>query len=267
MLELYHWEPNTCFLMPLIALHEKALPFTSRWFEADQLAQEDAAFPRSTEVLLREEREGPVLVHDGALICGSFFILEYIAEGFPGVALHGSDAHEQYRVRAWGQTLNGIAADVSFLGCMRHLAPALRRQDAASLQARIERIEPLERRRAWSALLAEPDEAAQLQALQRLGAAVARLEQTLASSSSSSLSGSLWLAGPRYTIADIDAFALTGCLPSLLPDLVNPARTPQLMGFLERMRERPAVQAALAVSRTGRPEEAFVPGPEPSRWG
>lgn len=257
MLELYHWEPNTCFLMPLIALHEKALPFTSRWFEADQL--EEPTFPRSTELLLKEEREGPVLVHDGALICGSFFMLEYIAEAFPGVPLHGSDADEQYRVRAWGQTLNGVAADVSFLGCVRHLAPALRRQDTARLRSRIERLEPLERRRGWSALLAEPDEAAQREARQRLDAAVARLEQTL--------SGSVWLAGPRYTIADIDAFALTACLPSLLPDLVSAGRTPQLMGFLGRMRERAAVQAALATSRTGRPEEAFVPGPEPSRWG
>jgi hypothetical protein len=33
------------------------------------------------------------------------------------------------------------------------------------------------------------------------------------------------------------------------------------------MRERPAVRAALALSRTGKPQEAFVPGAEPSRWG
>ena len=29
-LELYHWEPNTYFLKPLIALEEKAAQFTSR---------------------------------------------------------------------------------------------------------------------------------------------------------------------------------------------------------------------------------------------
>jgi hypothetical protein len=39
------------------------------------------------------------------------------------------------------------------------------------------------------------------------------------------------------------------------------------MGFLERMHTRPAVRAALALSRTGRPAEAFVPGAEASRWG
>jgi glutathione S-transferase len=259
MLELHHWEPNTFFLKPLIALNEKQQPFTPCWFDADQLAQEEPSFPRSTEARLRQEPEGPVLVHNGVVICGSFFMLEYIAEALPGMPLHGGDALEQYRVRAWGQMLAGLAADVSLLGTMRHLAPALHRQDVAALRARIARLEPLERRRAWSALLADPDEAALAQASERLRIPVAHLEQTLA--------GSAWLAGPGYTIADIDAFALTGCLPSLLPEGVSPQSTPHLVGFLARMRARPAVQAALAVSRSGRPEEAFVPGPEPSRWG
>ena len=33
MLELYHWEPNGPFLKPLIALHEKDVAFTSRYFD------------------------------------------------------------------------------------------------------------------------------------------------------------------------------------------------------------------------------------------
>ena len=33
MLELYHWEPNTFFLKPLIALKEKEAEFTSRYFD------------------------------------------------------------------------------------------------------------------------------------------------------------------------------------------------------------------------------------------
>ena len=34
MLELYTSEPNTFFLKPLIALHEKRAAFESRWFDA-----------------------------------------------------------------------------------------------------------------------------------------------------------------------------------------------------------------------------------------
>jgi glutathione S-transferase/GST-like protein len=260
MLELYHWEPNTCFLMPLIALHEKQLPFSSRWFDGavPGLAGE-SGFPDLPAVLLRPEREGPVLVHDGEVICGAFLILEYLAEGFPGAQLQGNGPFEQYRVRSWGQRLAGIAADVSLLGCVRHLAPVLARQDRAALMARLQLIEPLERRQAWSALLAEPDTAALGAARERLRAGLARLEEALAASP--------YLVGAGCTLADINAFAHTWCLPALTPDLADKKSTPHLMAFLSRMRARPAVQAALAMSRSGRPEEAFLPGPEPSRWG
>ena len=66
---------------------------------------------------------------------------------------------------------------------------------------------------------------------------------------------------------DIDAFAVLSPVPDLAPEVVNPHQTPRITEFLHRMRERPAVRAALALSRTGRPQEAFVPGAEPSRWG
>jgi glutathione S-transferase/GST-like protein len=258
MLELYHWEPNACFLKPLVALHERQVPFTSRWFDASQLEQLDPAFPENIEARLGQEREGPLLVHDGELISGSFLMLQYIAESFPGAPLQGADAFEKYHVQAWGQVLVGLGADVSILGCARHLAPLLRQQDPATLQAKIQRIQPLERRQAWSAVL-EDDHARLAQARERLAFSLARLERALGQSP--------WLAGERYTLADIDAHALTCSLPGLVPDLVNAKATPHLAAFLERMRARPAVQAALAISRSGRPHEAFVPGAEPSRWG
>lgn len=259
MLELYHWEPNTYFLKPLVALHEKQQAFTSRWFDAARLEQLDPRFPASPEIRLSLEREGPVLVHEGALITGSFFLLEYIAEALPGVPLHGQDAWEQYRVRSFGQVLGAMGADVSLLGCARYLAPRLRQEDPA-IRARIAGLQPLERRAAWSAWLEErADNLGLAQARDRLRFQVARLEKAL--------SPGPWLIGARHTLADIDAFALTRCLPQLAPDIVNDKTTPQLMDFLARMHARPAVQAALAMSRSGHPEEAFVPGAEPSRWG
>jgi glutathione S-transferase len=252
MLELYHWEPNACFLKPLVALHEQQVPFTSHWFDASQPLQQD--LPACLEIRLRQEHEGPILMHDGALICGSFFMLEYLAEAFPGGPGKGADAYEQYRVQAWGQQLVGLGADVCRLGCARHLAPRLRQEDPSLL----DRLEPLERRLAWRAVL-EDDSVVLNEARERVRLPVARLERALEESP--------WLAGASYTIADIDAYALTCPLPALTPELVNCELTPHLMAFLGRMHARPAVQAALATSRTGRPQEAFVPGAEISRWG
>ena len=260
MLELYHWEPNTFFLKPLIALAEKGVEFRSRYFDPTSFEQYGPDVPGNTESRLQLEREGPLLVHGGAVISSSFFMLQYIAETFPGPSLLPADPYERYRMRAWGQQIAlSMAGAVTSLGCARYLAPALRAVPAAALRAQIASIEPLERRAAWEAVLETEQGSAVGAAIGRLGLPVKRLETAFAAST--------WLAGPDYSIADIDAFAMLLALPRLAPDVVNTAATPHILDFLARMRSRPAVRAALARSHSGRPEEAFIPGPEASRWG
>jgi glutathione S-transferase len=259
-LELYHWEPNTYFLKPLIALEEKAAAYTSRWFDPVQFEQFAPAFPRDAQSDLQLEREGPVLVHGDTIISSSFFMLEYIAEALPGVPLSAGDAFAHYRARASAQFLGGLGADVSLLGGLRYLAPVLKRRDPQALKSRLEAIEPQERRNAWTALTdGTYDEKTVVRLQERLQFPLGRVEQALGTSA--------WLAGSEYSIADIDAFALLRSLPTLAPDLVNERATPRIAGFLNRMHERPAVKRALALSRSGKPHEAFVPGAEPSRWG
>jgi GSH-dependent disulfide-bond oxidoreductase len=260
MLELYHWEPNSYFLKPLIALHEKQVPFVSRWFDPAAFEQYEAGFPRDTESTLHLEREGPVLVHDGRVISNSSFMLEYIAAAFPGVDLTPGDAFQHYRIHAWGQVMTAIGADICILGCAKYLVPRLQERDAAALQAQLARVEPLERRLAWSAVIdGKYDDSAVTAIKERLEISLQRVERQLTQSA--------WLAGPDYSIADIDAFALLAALPSLAPELVGERSAARLADFLRRMHERKAVQAALALSRSGWPFEAFVPGAEPSRWG
>jgi glutathione S-transferase len=259
-LELYHWEPNSYFLKPLIALEEKAAPFTSHWFDPTRFGQFAPGFPRNTESDLHLEREGPVLVHGDAIISSSFFMLEYIAEALPGAELRPGDAFAHYRARASAQFLGGLGADVTLLGCIKYLSPVLQSQDPQTLKARLGDIEPLERRNAWLGLVDGTYDQKLVGSLQeRLRFPLGRLEQALSSCA--------WLAGSTYSIADIDAFALLRSLPTLAPDLVSERATPRIIDFLDRMHERPAVKKALALSRSGKPHQAFVPGAEPSRWG
>ena len=261
MLELFHWEPNGFYLKPLIALEEKGATFTSRWFDPTTFEQTVDGFPSSVESRLTLEREGPLLVADGEVISSTFFMLEYIAESVPGPALVPEAAYDRYRARAWGQFVGlSLGATTSALGCARHLAPELARGDPAALRARIERIEPLERRSAWLAVVdGTYDEAALATLRQRLSLPIERLESALAKGP--------WLAGPDYSIADIDAYALVDPLRNLAPEAVNEASTPRLMNWLGRIAARPAVRAARGRSRSGRPEQAFVPGVELARWG
>jgi glutathione S-transferase len=206
------------------------------------------------------EREGPVLVDDGTVIASSFFMLEYIAEAFAGPALMPSTPYARYLVHAWGQTIAlSVANAVAMLGCARHLAPTLRSRPSKDLQARLASIEPLERRLAWTAVLERSEADAAAAARGQLAAPLRRIEAALTSAP--------WLAGAEYSIADIDAFAMLAPLPELAPELVNASATPHIAAFLARMQARPAVRAALALTRTGRPAHAFVPGPESSRWG
>jgi glutathione S-transferase len=118
-----------------------------------------------------------------------------------------------------------------------------------------------ERRKAWAEAIDDSYSDALLEdSRRRSGLLVERIETALEG-------GASWLVEDVYSLADIDAFSLANVLPKLLPQACNPTASPNAMGWLERMRARPAVQAALACSRTGRPEEAFAPGPEHARWG
>lgn len=258
MLELYHWEPNVHFLKPLLALEEKQVEFVSRWFDPTRFEQFHPDFPRNTELELNLECEGPVLVHDDAVISYSFFMLEYIAEALPGPALLPEDSHARYRARAWGQVLAASLGPVlSSLGCARYLAPLLRQRN---VQAEIARLQPQERRARWQAVIDTNESAQLLETLRgRLVAPVKRVEEALGQSR--------WLAGTTYSIADIDAFAMLDPLPELAPEIVNERATPRVSEFLLRMQDRPAVRTALGRSRSGSPRTAFVPGAEISRWG
>lgn len=261
MLELFHSEPNTFYLKPLIALHEKNASFQSRWFDSDKLEQFALGFSGDVEAHLHLEREGPLLLHDGTLISSSFFMLEYIAEALPGESLLPESAYDQYRLRASGQFLGAqLGSLVPILGCIKYLAPKLASVDRAALDAKLKDVEPQERRLNFTALL-DGTYTPQIQATarERLKFPVARVEAQLAQGP--------WLAGSTYTIADIDAFAMLRVIPDLAPDIVNASATPRVMEYLARIAARPAVKAALGMSRSGRPEQHFVPGVEPSRWG
>src|SRR5262245_4554765 len=234
MLELYHSEPNTFFLKPLIALHEKRAGFQSRWFDADKLEHVGAGFPDSVEARLHLEREGPLLNHDGALISGSSFMLEYIAEALPGERLLPEEAFDLYRVHASAQFLGAqLGSLVPILGCVKYLAPKLAAMDRAQLDAKLQQVVPQERRTNWTALL-DGTYTPQIQATarERLKFPVARVESQLAAGP--------WLAGPNYTIADIDAFAMLRVIPDLAPEIVNPTATPRTCDYLARIEARPA---------------------------
>lgn len=261
MLELYTSEPNTFFLKPLIALAEKRAAFTTKYFDAASLEQFAAGFLSDLESSLQLEREGPLLVRDGTVISSSFFMLEYISEALPGASLTPVDPYDAYRARAWGQYLGAqLGSIVPVLGAAKYLQPHLASLDPNWVDRRIAAIEPIERRTGWLAVRDGTFSIAYLKAAtDRLGAPIARVE--------AALSGSSWLAGPAFSIADIDAYPMLRVLPDLAPAVVNAQSTPRICEYIGRIAARDSVREALKAARTEHPERQFVPGLEASRWG
>jgi glutathione S-transferase len=267
MIELYHSEPNTFSLKPLVALHEKGIDFVGHYVDWTSLEQYgEHRGPGGPKLNLEAENnpeiEGPVLVHDGAVITESFFMMEYLEDVFPAVALKLRTPYADWQVQVWGR-FNGerAAPAISTLGCHKYLAPALKEKRINGADQALERMPTEERRNAWREAIDDSySEEILADSRRRAGLLVERIEKALDG-------GKSWLVQDHYTLADIDAFALANPLPKLLPEACNATASPRTMEWLERMRARPAVKQALAESRTGRPDEAFVPGPEHPRWG
>ncbi len=235
MLELYHWEPNADSLKMLIALEEKGLDFKSHYVDLLNLEHHGADY-----AALSGDRRVPLLVQDGEALTDSQLALEYLTEAYEP-RLAPTDPAGWYDIQAWTAQLDqGLGASVRLLGWHTVTAPGMtdaQRTEFLERQARLPKPQVMA---GWAQVTsdAEASEDQLANARERTLQMVDKLEAALA--------GSDWLVGGAYSIADINAFALTHTLPRLLPEAVNEARTPKLTAWLKRISDRPAVKAALA---------------------
>lgn len=260
MLELYYWEPNTFHLKPLIAFKEKQLEFTGHYYDPTRFEQFSPQFPSSIESTHNREYEGPMLINGNTIMCGSFFLLEFIAESASGPKLYSVDPYKRYQIQEWAQvTGTALGIGVSVLGCVKYLMPVLRAPNQELLSSTINRIEPVERRVRWQELLDGSLDDARLALIRhRLTIPVREIEARLGASA--------WLVGDHFSIADIDIFSMIWTLPDLAPELVNEKDSPRILDYIDRIKQRPAVKSAFSMSHSGHPQECFVPGIEASRW-
>jgi glutathione S-transferase len=252
MIELHHFEPTSNSGEVLICLKEKGLEFASRY--VDVLAGEQF----SPEFLkLNPAGQVPVLVHDGRVLTETGFILQYLDEAFPEIPLTPASPEGRYWLNVWIKYVNEYMAPAAWkLGIGRTLDSLGERRGL--IEAALGRAPP-ERRQGWAKAFAGLD-AVDLEIAR--GLLPVRLERMEAA-----LGAHPWLAGEGYSLADIVVFPTASALPVVAPDLVNASATPRIWTWLQRMRARPAVQAALAIAHTDHPEEVLAPGPEGSRWG
>ena len=246
MIELYHWEPTAESLKILIALKEKNIPFQSRYVDLLNLEHHADAFKRVADVT-----RVPVMVQDGEAFTDSQLTLEYLAEAFEP-RLAPADPTGWYDVQAWTAQLDqALAGNVRLLGWHTVTSPGMSDAQRADVFERFAKLPQAQVTAGWAQVTsdAEASEDQLANARERIGQGVDKIEQALAASD--------WLVGGAYSVVDINAFALTHTLPRLLPELVNDGRTPKTMAWLNRIGDRPAVKAALAMGKLG--GDAYAP--------
>lgn len=256
MLELFHWEPVSHSARVLICLHEIGVEFKSHYVDLMDFEQFTGEF-----LALNPDGQVPVL-RDGTLVMTeSSLINEFLAESYPDAGLAPMDPLGWYQTQTWSKYVDyNLSSSLGTLGCKKYLTPMLRKRNHSELESKIEAIPIVERKSGWQ-LAANDAYSDDLigNSERKLQLVVERME--------SILNESEWLIGERYSIADIDTFALMRSAADLAPQIVNEDDTPVTLDWLGRISDRPAVKDALTKHGKLEPGTAFAPGPEHSRWG
>jgi glutathione S-transferase len=236
MLQLFHAEPMANSLKALTGIHEKGVPFESRFVNLHRFEQHEPAF-----VKINPNGQVPVLVHDGKVITESTCINEYLDEAFEGPPLQPPDPYGRARMRFWTKFVDEYfyppLSHIAWHFMIRNITDKLSPEE---FEAKLARIPLKEQQEKWRISARQGYAPEQLDEWRRqIRVSVARLEQQL--------SQTPWLAGDSYTLADIAVFSMALSLPSRSPDVVNATATPHLLRWHERVSSRPAVKAALAM--------------------
>lgn len=236
MLKLYHAEPVANSMKCLICLKEKGLEFDSHYVDLLSFEQHEPWF-----VKINPNGQVPVLDHDGSIITESTVINEYLEDVFPDVSLRPEDARERAQMRIWSKFVDEyFSPALSMIGwhvMVRKVAQSL---DKDELEKVLERIPLKEQRDKWATVAGESFTEGQLaDSRRRIGISIERLEERLRNNE--------WIAGGSYSLADVNSYSFVAGVPRLAPEHMNGKDTPRAMEWLEKMKGRKGVQAALAM--------------------
>ena len=256
-LTLYHGAPNGPSLTVLAALFEKGLDAELVPIDLARGERHGAAVPRTVEVEMTIEGEGPVLVADGEPMADSVFVACYLDETGAGEKLVPGDAYQRWECMAFCRWIIERAAPAAaFLGTRAYLAAELAKLDDAAFEAMVGGIVSEDLKQRWHDARAGafPEDKAQ-DSEAKIAQAVERVEARL--------DGRDWLMG-SFSIADLESYAWLAGMAEIVPQAF--ANAPRTQAWLGRVKARPSVARALALG-SGDPRKAWAPGPEINRWG
>jgi glutathione S-transferase len=236
MLELYHAEPVANSMKVLICLKEKQIDFVSHYVNLLLFEQHDPEF-----VAINPNGQVPVLVHDGNIITESTVINEYLEDVFPQIPLRPADPVWRARMRIWSKFVDEyFCPALSMIGwhvMVRRIAQSL---DEDQLNEVLSKIPLKEQRDKWATVAGESFTEEQLSDSRRkLKVSIGKMEEIL--------NDAEWLAGPDYSLADLNSYSMVAGVERLHPEILSKENAPRSWDWLQRMESRPGVQAAKAM--------------------
>jgi glutathione S-transferase len=234
--DLYHGEPGSNSLKVLQAIHEKGVPFNSHYINLTKFEQHSPEYLK-----INPAGQVPTLVHGGRVLTESTVINEYIDSAFEGPPLKPADPYDQGLMRIWTKYVDEVfRPSLSFLAWHALIPGLARALPEGEFEQRLARIPLKEKRDKWALAASGGFTEREIEGWKHnLAEVTQRVEQAL--------DGHDWLVADQFSLADIAVFAMAISMPRSHPDLWSGERTPRAMAWLERMKARPGVAAALAM--------------------
>lgn len=237
MITLYHYVPIANGGKVLMALHEKGIPFESRWVDLHTFEQHSPEF-----LSINPEGQVPAMVHDGVVITQTSVINEYLEDAFPETPpLRPSAPLEIARMRQWNKYIDDrVMEAVSVHGWQRGAGAVARGLSDEEFEAKMRAIPLRKQQVKWRTARAGFSPEVLDDCTRQVEEAVDRVEATLADGP--------WLLGDFFSLADINFFAYCGFgLGNMFPEIGTEERCPRLLAWVDRVRLRPGCAQALAV--------------------
>lgn len=238
--QVWTWEPNSNSGKPLFALCQKGVEFDYHYVNMTDFEH------HAPEYLARNPAGTlPTMEHEGKVFTESTPMCEYIDRTWPdqGPRMVPEDPKARYRMRAIGRKITSHAAALSVLGWHNFVGPMARSKTPEERERIISRIPTKERRIAWQTAMNATFTEEQLAAARAsVGRGVAEMDELLAENA--------FLAGPTYTVADLESFANFYSLPMTVPEYANKETAPRYIDWLIRIYNMPGTMEAFGLARS-----------------
>ena len=233
MLVLHHAWRSSASRRVRLCLEEKGLAYESHPVD---LAKMEHHAPEYLKI--NPNGVVPALVHDGRALYESGTICEYIDEAFDGPRLRPEGAYDRATMRNWIRHADERIGNLIIFNWVHSLAKTASQWSDAELAERLKSIPSKERQQAWIRAARKPyTEEERAEARAKLVEMVGRMEKALGETA--------WLAGERYSIADIALVPFVKRIEEeIAPDALAAERHPRVAAWWKTIQARPAFARA-----------------------